>query len=397
MFEIIPKTFWYDFVARRRFWAIVSFVASGLGLLLMLVVGPNWSIDFTGGTEVEMQFPQSTSIAEVREQLAPIGIAEDSIQQVGGAEDNRFVIRIQGEAKADPKQIEAVKSALATAFTAGWVEEFNVDTEVGTRAKVNYTGDAVAIDKIEAALRGIKGVTVTGSPDDNTFYVGLPGIADAIRDRTKEAFPGKAPTIERTESVGPRVGGDLRKAGVTALLVSAALHLVYIGIRFDFTFAPGAIICLLHDVAITCGILVLTRQDFGLQTVSALLTLSGYSLNDTIVVYDRIRENLHKYRRKAFGDLINDSINQTLSRTIMTAGATALAMLPFLFIGGPVLREFATVMLVGIVVGCYSSVYVAAPLTMILRENQDFLLGLIGMKSKPPAADGPGPAGRKAP
>jgi preprotein translocase subunit SecF len=397
MFEIIPKTFWYDFVARRRFWAVVSFASSGIGLLLMLVVGPNWSIDFTGGTVVEMHFPQTTEIAEVREQLTPLGISDDSIQQLGTDADNRFLVRIQGEAKADPGQIEAVKNALNTAFGATWIEDFKVDTEVGTRAKIVYTGPAVALDKIDAALTGVSGVGVQGSPDDNTFYIRLPGIADAIRSTLTSAFPQKPPVIERTESVGPRVGGDLRKAGVTALLVSAALHLVYIGIRFDFTFAPGAIICLLHDVAITCGILVLTRQDFGLQTVSALLTLSGYSLNDTIVVYDRIRENLHKYRRKNFGDLINDSINQTLSRTIMTAGATALAMIPFLFIGGPVLREFATVMLVGIVVGCYSSVYVAAPLTMILRDNQDFLLGLVGMRSKPAAGGDDAPAGRKSP
>jgi preprotein translocase SecF subunit len=164
-----------------------------------------------------------------------------------------------------------------------------------------------------------------------------------------------------------------------------AILTVYVALRFDFAFAPGAILCVFHDAVITCGIFVVTQQEFGLSMISAILTLVGYSLNDTIVIYDRIRENMEKYRRTDLPKLINDSINQTLSRSIMTSGATALALLPFLFWGGPILKQFASAMLIGIVIGSYSTIYVASPLMIILKENQDTLLRLIGMSKKPAA------------
>jgi preprotein translocase subunit SecF len=186
--------------------------------------------------------------------------------------------------------------------------------------------------------------------------------------------------IDRTDSVGPKVGGSLRAAGLISLGVTMLVLLIYVGLRFDFTFAPGAILCLFHDSTILIGIWVLTQQEFGLSMISALLTLLGYSINDTIVVYDRIRENMQKYRAADFPKLINDSINQTLSRTIITSGGTMLSMVPFLFFGGPVLRQFAIAMLIGIVVGTYSSVYVAAPMTLVLRENRNFFERFIGRK-----------------
>ncbi len=383
MFEIIPKNFSYDFVGKRRFWALVSLFASTSGLLLFLGVGPSWSIDFTGGTEVEMHFPAPTPIAEVRAVLSSVGIGDEAVQQVGAESESRFVVRLQGEAKPDPAQVESVRVALVGAMGEGWIDELRLDTEVGTRATVTYKGDPVPLPRVTAALAALPGVTVQSSPEENAFYLRLPGIAEGIRAALTTEFPDRAPIIDRADSVGPKVGGNLRTAGIMSLLVSTLLHLVYVGVRFDFAFAPGAILCLIHDVVITVGILVLTRQEFGLATVSALLTLTGYSLNDTIVVYDRIRENLHQYRRKNFGDLINDSINQTLSRSIMTSLATALAMVPFLFVGGDVLREFATVMLVGIVVGAYSTIYVAAPLTMTIRDNQDAILRIFGLNNKP--------------
>jgi preprotein translocase subunit SecF len=179
------------------------------------------------------------------------------------------------------------------------------------------------------------------------------------------------------------VGESLKRSGVISLLATMGLLFVYIGFRFEPSFAPGAILCLFHDSIMLIGIWVVTRQEFGLSMISAILTLLGYSINDTIVVYDRIRENMEKYRQKDFGKLINDSINQTLSRTIVTSGATALSMIPFLFFGGGVLRQFAEAMLIGIVIGTYSSIYVAAPLTMVLRENQDRITGWLGFRSKP--------------
>lgn len=379
MFEIIPKTFFYDFVARRFFWAIVSFVASGVGLALFFFPGPHWSIDFSGGTEIELHFAKSTEIADVRLALADIGIAEDAVQQVGDPGTSQFSVRLQGDTAAKQEDLDAVRDLLTAAHGAAWIEEFRVENEVGARIALLYTGAPVPVADIERELKGLPGVSVQSSGDENTVYVRLPGVSESIKAALTQGLPDNELTIDRADSVGPKVGDSMRTAGITALLVSTLLHLIYVAVRFDITFAPGAIICLLHDVCITVGILVALRQEFGLSTVSALLTLSGYSLNDTIVVYDRIRENMERYKRKNFGELINDSINQTLSRTVMTAGATSLAMLPFLFLGGSVLHQFAMVMLIGIAVGTYSSVYVAAPLTMILRDYEPQIRKFMGL------------------
>ncbi len=398
MFELLPKGLYIDFVGKRKAFAIASALVTAVSFALFFVVGPNWSIDFTGGTEVEMHFAQPTTIAEVRTVLGTLEISEDSIQQVGEAAESTYVVRLQGTASANPQDVAAVKAALAVAFGSDWIDEIRVDDEVGSRASIVYKGDQIDTQRIIAALASIPGCAVQGSPEENTFYVRLPGVAEGMRKSLDAGLAGRGLEIDRADSVGPKVGGSLRVAGITAVIWSVILHLIYVSVRFELAFAPGAILCLVHDVAITCGLLVLLRLDFGLSTVSALLTLTGYSLNDTIVTYDRIRENSHRYRRKNFGELINDSINQTLARTLMTSGATALAMIPFLFWGGPVLQEFAVVMLMGMVIGVYSSIYVAAPLTMILTENQDRIRLWVGLR--PPAvaldSDEP-PAGRRPP
>lgn len=381
MFEIIPKTFWYDFVAKRRFWAIVSFVASFVGIGLFFFPGPHWSIDFTGGTEIEMHFQKPIEIARVREVLGTVGVAEDAIAQVGEPEANAFAFRLQGDTSTHQEDLDAVKAALEAAHGPTWIDEFRVENEVGARVAVTYTGAPVPVSQLTEELASVRGLQLTAGSDENTVYIALPGVADTVSSALITALPDNPPTIDRADSVGPKVGDSLRTAGLMALVVSTILHLVYIAIRFDFTFAPGAIICLLHDTCITVGLLVLMRQEFGLSTVSALLTLSGYSLNDTIVVYDRIRENMERYRKQDFGQLINDSINQTFSRTIMTAGAALLAMLPFLVLGGPVLQQFALVMIIGIAIGTYSSIYVAAPLTMILREYEPSLRRMVGLRA----------------
>jgi len=392
MFELIPKTFYYDFVARRHLWASISWAAWGISLALYFFVGPRWSIDFTGGTEVQVHFGKPTTIEEVRSALVPVGVGDDAIQQLGEAEDQRFLFRTQGESSARPEDVKAVEDALGTAFGAGWLTGFTVDEQVGARATATYSGDQVPFPRIEAALAGVPGVSVQASTDDNTFYVRLPGLAESIHSALTAALGDRDLEIERTDSVGPRVGSNLRWAGILSLSLSLLLLLVYIGVRFDFTFAPGAIVCLFHDTVVLVGIWIVTQQEFGLAMVSALLTLLGYSINDTIVVYDRIRENLEKYRKADLHRLINDSINQTLSRTIVTSGGTILSMVPFLIWGGPVLFQFAEAMIIGIIVGTYSSIYVAAPIVIALRENAAFFSRLFGGKGPAVAPSGGPPA-----
>lgn len=385
MFELIPKTFHYDFVGKSRFFSKLSITAVLLAIVSLFALGPRWSIDFTGGTEVELHYEAATTIGEIRTALEAIDISEDSIQQVGALDQNRFLVRVQGEASAAPEDIAAVRAAFAAAKGPDWMTDFREDAQVGTRATVTYSGPPVSVAELQNAVAALRGVSVQGASDENTFYVRLPGIAERVKAALAQELPDRPFMVDRADSVGPKVGGSMRTAGITSVVVSMALCLLYIAVRFDFTFAPGAIVCLVHDVLITIGILVIARFDFGLSTVSAILTLVGYSLNDTIVVYDRIRENMEHYRRKAFGELINDSINQTLSRTLITSAATALAMVPFLFWGGPVLREFAVVLLLGMVSGVYSTIFVASPVTMLLHDNQESIRRLLGLGRAPAA------------
>ena len=383
MFELIPQGFYYDFLKRRHLFANISWAAAAISLVLFFVKGPNWSIDFTGGTEVEVTFDQPTSIEDVREALAPAGVGDDAIQSIGAASDNRFLFRMQGESSAKPEDVKAAEDALRASFPD---IQSVPDAQVGTRLVVSWPAPADGsvstrtVKDFEKAVAALPGVSVQSSPEDNTVYVRLPGLAEQIRGALEDSLSSQGVHIDRTDSVGPKVGGSLRVAGLVSLGATMLILLIYVGLRFDFTFAPGAILCLFHDTTILIGIWVLTQQEFGLSMISAMLTLLGYSINDTIVVYDRIRENMQRYRASDFPKLINDSINQTLSRTVITSGATMLSMIPFLFLGGPVLRQFAEAMIIGILVGTYSSVYVAAPLTIVLRENRDFFARFIGRK-----------------
>ena len=382
MFEIVPQGFYYDFLKRRHLWANVSWLAAAISIALFVFKGPNWSIDFTGGTEVEVTFEKATAIEDVREALIPAGVGDDAIQSIGDPAESRFLFRMQGESSASDADVSAATTALNTAFPDLTIKQ---DDQVGTRLLVTWPSPADGpslrgAKDFEKATASLPGVSVQPSPEENTVYVRLPGLAEQIRGALDASLADRGVHIERTDSVGPKVGGSLRSAALLSLVVTMVLLLIYVGFRFDFTFAPGAILCLFHDSTILVGIWCLTQQEFGLSMISALLTLLGYSINDTIVVYDRIRENMGRYRSTDFPKLINDSINQTLSRTIVTSGGTILSMLPFLFIGGPVLKQFAIAMIIGIVVGTYSSIYVAAPLTIILRENREFFARLAGVK-----------------
>lgn len=384
MFQLVPHGFYYDFLKRRHLWANVSWAAAAISILLFVVKGPNYSIDFTGGTEVEVTFDQPTNVEDVRRALKPAGVGDDAIQEIGDGKSSRFLFRMQGQSSAKAEDVKAAEEVLKQAFPDVSIKP---DEQVGTRLLVTWpapTDGTVSnrtADDFTRVTAGLPGVSVQPSPEDNTVYVRLPGLAEQIRGALETSLKDHGLHIERTDSVGPKVGGSLRSAALISLGVTMLLLLILVSLRFDFTFAPGAILCLFHDSAILVGIWVLTQQEFGLSMISALLTLLGYSINDTIIVYDRIRENMGKYRSTDFEKLINDSINQTLSRTIITSGATMLSMVPFLFYGGPVLKQFAIAMICGIVVGTYSSIYVAAPLTIILRENREYLAKLFGLKA----------------
>jgi preprotein translocase subunit SecF len=176
-------------------------------------------------------------------------------------------------------------------------------------------------------------------------------------------------SVERVEFVGPKVGAELRRDGLISLGIACALILLYVAIRFNARFAPGAVIALIHDVAVTAGVFVVFGLEFDLTVLAALLAILGYSVNDTIVIYDRIRENAALRTKHDLEEMLNRSLNQTLSRTILTSGFTLIAVLALLIVGGPVIRPFALAMTIGIVVGTYSTLYIATPIVLWLERR----------------------------
>jgi preprotein translocase subunit SecF len=375
--NLIPPGSSFDFVGKRNIAGVVSAVMVVISLGLFFIVGPNWGIDFTGGTEVQLQFEDEIEIGQMRDALKQLGLSNDAVQQIGDVSENEYVIRIQDPEFGASEMKEAVTAALVTSFGSDWIAETSYTAEVGARYTVRYAGDPVGLREIQTAVDGVEGATVHDALDENTVYIRLPGLASKIGEKLRTTLTGHSFKVLKVDSVGPKVGGELRQQGFIAIATTLALILVYVGFRFDLAFAPGAVAALFHDVVIVCGIFTITRHEFNLPMIGALLTIIGYSLNDTIVIYDRIRENMQRYRRKDTANLINTSINETLARTLATSLTTAAAMTAFLTLGGPVIQTFALAILLGVFFGTYSTIYVASPTILIMEDVRPYLAKLI--------------------
>jgi len=363
----------FDFVGKRKLAAIVSTLLVVASMVLFFVKGPNWGIDFTGGTEIELHFEKSTSIDEVRSAVGQLGLASDTIQQVGDQQKSAYIIRIQDTTFGTERLRTEVENALEGRFGAEWIQESSFDAQVGARLRVRYGGASLDKATISEALVGVPGAAVGESPDENVVEINLPGMTAELGRTIEAVFPERGLQIDRVDAVGPKVGGELRTKAFLSLFAALVLVLVYVGFRFDLAFAPGAIIALFHDVAIVVGVFVLFGVEFNLSIIGALLTIIGYSLNDTIIIYDRIRENMRRYRRGETLQLINDAVNETLGRTLSTNFSTIMAVAAFIFLGGPVIQTFAVAMVLGVFVGTYSTIYVASPTILIMEDLRPYI------------------------
>jgi preprotein translocase subunit SecF len=255
---------------------------------------------------------------------------------------------------------------------------YGIDFAGGTLVHVKFH-QPVSITDIRSALESVSAKDVTVQDfggGGNEFIVRMlesdpelkRGLSQQISNSLAESFKGKSEfEVLRVESVGPRVGKDLRQRAVLAVLAATVVMGIYIAVRFEPRFGVGAAVALLHDVMVAVGALSFTRMEFDLTTVAALLTIVGYSVNDTVVVSDRIRENMRKNRREPLASVVNRSINETLSRTILTGGTVFLVLLALFFLGGEIIHGFAFTLLVGVIVGTYSSIYVASPIVLYLN------------------------------
>jgi preprotein translocase subunit SecF len=370
----------YDFMKYRRHWAVVSTLLSLLGLSVVIFHrGLNIGIDFAGGTQVVVQFKQPPTADELRGSLARAGLGDASIQGYGAASPDQFMIRTRLQGQEEEGQEAEIIAALDAIYNAGShpPEDLNKAGAEGLSTLLFAADPLQLLAADETAARtayrevaaGILDVRRTvGIIRDWKEVSGAKGMTPEIQQALQQrSYLGNFAVLSR-EVVGPTVGAELRQRGILAVALSMLAMLVYIWIRFELRFGIGAVIALLHDVLVTLGLYALLGFELNLTTIAAFLTLVGYSVNDSVVVFDRVRETMRKSRRVPFEKLLNDSVNQTLSRTILTASSVFLACLALLFLGGEVLRGFSFVMTVGVVVGTYSSVFVAASFAL-LWEN----------------------------
>jgi len=296
--QLIKPDINIDFVGRRKLAIICSLVLIVVGLASLVVKGgPDYGIDFAGGTLVQVKFSEPTSAGAIKDALKGLDLGGVVVQRFGD-DASEFLVRAQ---------------------------------------------------------------ETTGA---------LEGLGKQVGDALGAVYGADKVDIRRVEMVGPQVGKDLREKGFKAILFAMIAILIYITLRFEFRFAVGAILALIHDVLITLGAFSVFGKEIDLPIIAAFLAIIGYSLNDTIIVYDRIRENMGKYAKEGFETVINRSINETLSRTILTSGTTLLVVAALFVFGGGVIHNFAFALLIGVLVGTYSSIFVASPLLIVWQDFQ---------------------------
>ena len=375
----------FDFMGQRKFWIILSLSLVVISTILMFYPGPNYGTDFRGGTELEVAFNKPTDAATLRKAVETSGFSTpDVVQVVDKSNPNHFLIRVQDVSVVGEGDKEKLKKALCLTEDpkAPVTDEKACPANArATEVRFSLGGDKLAtrydtdpdLEKIKEQLRSVPGINLRASstnpqvinPRDHRVEIQLQSKGDQLLDalRTKlgpEAVPERA---LRVEWVGPKAGKQLRDSARNSVAVAIVFIMLYLAFRFDLRFAPGVVIACVHDAMVVIGVFILFQKEITLSTIAAVLTIVGYSMNDTVVIYDRIRENLSKHRGKTFSDIINLSVSETLSRTILTSGATMLSVIPFFIWGTGIIKDFALAMVVGIIAGTYSSIYVAAPIT----------------------------------
>ncbi len=291
-----------DFMAQRKWAAIISIILFILSITSLTFHGLNWGLDFTGGTQIQLSYPQAANIAQIRTNLAAVGFKEAVVMSYGTSKD-----------------------VLVT----------------------------LVPDKTNAAIMDNKTQTL-------------------VVNRVMQALPDA--TMQQVDYIGPQVGKEMTSKSLMAIVFALLGTMVYIAFRFDMRFAIGSTVALIHDPVIILGIFSFWDIEFNLITLAAVLTVIGYSLNDTIVIFDRVRENFRRIRKATPLEIMNQSINQTLSRTIMTSMLTLIVVVALFFLGGSLLHGFSLALIIGIIVGTYSSIYVAGTLTLALGLARQHLM-----------------------
>jgi preprotein translocase subunit SecF len=386
--ELINPGTNFEFMGKTRLWLTLSVIAvlfsiAMLPLNYLLRGSPlNFSIDFKGGTDIIMTFAKPVSAGDVRKGMEDAGHKQVDVSTFqineGGKKTEAYLVRVPEFGALKPEQQHAIEADF-------------VKVEGGSQVvpKAIWSGDtfnarstkAISQDELKSFLAS-KGLemkpwsvdqakqfsTPLAGTSEYDIQAGVYGLDRSVQAALTKSL-GTDVQIKQVDAVGPKAGEELRNDGIKSLLYAIALIMLYIAFRFDFRYGPGTVASLLHDAILVIGVFAVTWVEFSLTTVAAVLTVIGYSMNDTVVVFDRIRENEHKLKDKKFDRVINISVNETLSRTILTSLATFVVTLAMYLLGTGLVKNFAFAMNIGIVVGTYSSIFVAAPVLLWLNER----------------------------
>lgn len=367
------------FLSYRKIALGISLAVILAGVAYMLLgPGLNLGIDFVGGTQVTVKFRQEPDLDRVRAALSTISAGTPEIQRFDEAEKHEILIRIENPGDVEGDFTGDILDALHQEYDAGLGDRFDLNTQ-----GAKELADRLAQADPEMILGNVEDLKDHYYPQaaavlEYRKLQGLFGSIDEI-DQIEGLSPEVAASIKSTagtgefallgaENVGPTVGADLKNKAQLAIIFSLLGMMGYIWLRFQLPYGIGAVAALFHDVLITLAALALTHREINLPTIAALLTLVGYSVNDTVVVFDRVRENLKLHRGDDLEKLMDNSINQMLSRTIITSGTTLMVVLTLYLFGGDVINTFAYVLLIGIIVGTYSSVFVASPVALAINK-----------------------------
>ncbi|NUN09932.1 MAG: protein translocase subunit SecF [Ignavibacteriaceae bacterium] len=358
-----------NWMGKRRFFYSTSAVIILAGLLNIAFRGLNFGLDFKGGTELDLKFDKPVNITEMRSTVGKLGLGNIEVKTLG--DETGLLIRselqsiptdlypkVQAEIE---KSIEAVLPGVPKTILA------NTPNSITYQFQNPDTTSLIAEKLFVAGWQAGK----VSEDVNNLDVIVRIGIADWIKLNLKTLVKDNSFQIRREERVGPKVGDELKRDAVIAIALALVGILIYLGFRFKFLFASGAVAALFHDVLVTLGLYSILygvipglNLDIDLTVVAAFLTLIGYSINDTVIVFDRVRETIRIHKNKDLEQLMNEAVNKTMSRTILTGGTTLLGVIVILILGGEVIRAFAFTMIIGIIAGTYSSIFVASALVL---------------------------------